>query len=152
MWPIFAWANIRRGLVTRSRDVASYLKRLDDSESIVQYLKSSYGPKVQLVVSVRIQHWINEHGNKNIHMVSDQGFDRVDRPRWKSDVDKCLTNQSFYQKNYDAHLPGSPFKPDVWDMMKPLVHLMYGVNWWQAAWADDYAKGIFRIMSETRLL
>ena len=166
MYRMYPMSNIGATVKTWRQIMNDGNQYANDSDSIVQYLEGSYGPKVrvkpiigdqnwyldQLVVSVRIQHWINEHGNKNVHMVSDQGFDRVDRPRWKSDVDKCLANQSFYEKMYDAHLPGSPFMPDVWNMMKPLVHLMYGVDSWQAAWADDYAKGFHRIMNETRLL
>jgi len=36
-----------------------------------------------------------------------------------------VANQSFYEKMYDADLPGSPLMPDVLEMIKPLMHFMY---------------------------
>jgi hypothetical protein len=166
MYRMYPMSNIGASVQTWRKLLNDGHRFAKDSESIFQYLEDYYGPGVRVktaidtsnwyldqhVVSVRIQHWMNNHGGQDVFMVSDEGFTRIDRLRWKSDIDKCQADRGYFEKMYDAHLPLNPYLPDTWNLTRPLIHLMYGNNSWQASWADDYTKGFYQIMAESRLL
>ena len=166
MYRMYPMSNIGATVQTWRQIVNDGHRYANDSESIFQYLQDDYGPDVRVktviassnwyldqhVVSVRIQHWMNNHGDRDVFMVSDQGFNRVDRPRWQSDIDKCLADPAYFEKMYDAHLPLHPYLPNTWNLTRPLINLMYGNNSWQSVWADDYTNGFHQIMAESRLL
>ena len=95
----------------------------------------------QHLVSIRIAEWMERNnGDEFVYKVSDEGYDRVDRPSW--DADKL--NETTLQKRYDAHLPGRSFLPTQWAKIKPLVNLMYGgSDSWKSKWCDEYVQQFY---------
>lgn len=74
------------------------------------------------------------YGNDSMYLVSDQGFRRLDRDTWYV---KDL-NISGMETIYDAHIPLRLYLPKQWDLVKPLINLMYGENSWQTSWSEKY--------------
>ena len=89
----------------------------------------------QKMISIRIQEWMERYEkNQSVYRVSDVGFQRINRANWDGDVIDDLHGY------YDAHMPLKPFLPEQWEMIQPLVNLMYGgsnlVD--KVDWIQDY--------------
>lgn len=146
MGNIGATANTWRQILNEQQKTMT-----SDSPGIIKYMQEEFGALVnqkvvvaeqtwyldQKLVSIRIAQWMQRHGNETVHVVSDDGWTRVDRARW----DAAVLNQTSFEKRYDAHLPVFTFRPDQWSKVLPLVKLMYGENSTLTNYCEDYTKG-----------
>jgi len=91
----------------------------------------------QLMVSVRINEWMDRHGygTPPVYHVSDKGFRRIDRIAWDGDV----IDEKELLKCYDVHVLIKLYMSQNWNLMKPLLRLMYGGNHTENyQWCQDY--------------
>ena len=156
VYPMYAMSNIGATVATWQQILNEGHRFANDSSSIMQYLEDVHGPRVrdgvmagnwyvdQETVSLRIHQWIDKYSNESVYYVSDQGFDRVDRFRWTTDLNQSAHNQTHFRHMFDAHLPGK----SRWNDIQPLLQLMFGLESWQLQWAHDYVDNFNRI-SET---
>ena len=165
-YKMYPMSNIGATVQTWRQIMNDGYRPANDSESMLDYLQLHFGDEVrrktayaksawymdQRIISIRIKHWMNKYGSDQVHVVPDKGFDRIDRPRWKNDVNRSLASRDVFQHMYDAHLPPSPYMPNMWKAIEPLLGLMFGNDSWQISWTNDYAKGFYLAMNESLLL
>lgn len=124
----------------------------DDSELILVYLSNFFSDQLvrqrvifgsqawsmdQKLVTVKLNEWRRKLGaSDTTYEVSDDGFKRIDRASWHP---KRISTDSFLHF-YDAHLIEDGFTPEGWNMIRPLIHLMFDPVSWETQWAYVYAE------------
>ncbi len=150
-YPLYPMSNIGAKVSTWREIMNENHTFANNSESILDYLEDVFGKPArnqvvvgedswymdQRMISIRITEWIAKFGNSSVFRVSDDGFYRVDRSQWDSDL-LLVENLS---DQFDAHLITKGYLPLQQKRIKPLIDLMYGKNSSEAKWCSKYNEG-----------